>query len=197
MEDTEVGGHSVGVWYVPMFTTWNITPMGITTVSLWLQLYWFRPVKPNSRWFTAAWYRCLSVYIQYLCKWLHVGVCVYTTEVHYALILMLLTLLLFSMFLLQSHTPCITPLFVCFLEFVCRMSFADVPDQTVLTICAVERSQLRCWLFSSLLYSGFWEAGGSCVWVIFLHPRAQTIWSAPDMVISVSDSGSCATVLCI
>lgn len=106
-------------------------------------------------------------------------------------------LLLFSMFLLQSHSPCITLLFVCFLEFVCRMSFADVTDQTVLTICAVERSQLRCWLFSSLLYSGFWEAGSSCVWVMFLHPRAQTIWSAPDMVISVSDSGSCATVLCI
>lgn len=160
MEDTEVGGHSVGVWYVPMFTTWNITPMGITTVSLWLQLYWFRTVKPNSRWFTAAWYRCLSVYIQYLCKWLHVGVCVYTTEVHYALILMLLTYYCLVCFFC-SHTA-LASLFSLFvfwnLSAGCLLQMSQIKLSSLSVLWNVPSSDAGCFLHSSTLGSGRPEA---------------------------------------
>lgn len=96
----------------------------------------------------------------------------------------------------KSHASLLSHLFI---DFFCRMSSADVPDHSVFAFCVVDRSQRRCSVFLCLSgHVGLWinEAwGSSSVWVIFMHPRAETIWWAPDMDISVSNSWG--SVLCL
>ena len=124
-EDAEVGGHCVGVWLVPMFTTGIITLLGINhsvslapttvtqTIETTFQLIYCRLTSV-----------CQCMYTLFMQMSASGCVCVYTTEVHYVLILMLLTLLLFCRIPAQPQITCITPLsFVCwhFLQNVlCR-----------------------------------------------------------------------------
>lgn len=129
-EDTEVGGHCVGVWLVPMFTTRNITLLGInhsvslapTTVTQTIQ-----STFQLTHCCLISVCQCMyTIFMQ-----MSVSVCVYSTEVHYVLVLMLLTLLLFYRIPVQPQTTCITPLsFVCcnFLQnAICRCPRSFTP----------------------------------------------------------------------
>lgn len=121
---------------LPLFTSRNRTPLRINhNVPL---------ASDRSDWCTAV------TYMHNIYANVHVRgcVCVYTTEVHYALILLLLTLPLFCRIPLQPQIICITPLshlfVVVFLfrrclrsfspRFLCRSGF--IPAQTLLVFSA-------------------------------------------------------------
>lgn len=181
----------MGVWLVPMFTTRNITLLGINhsvslapttvtqTIQTTFQLIYCRLISV-----------CQCIYTIFMQMSESGCVCVYTTEVHYVLILMLLTLLLFYKIPPQPRVARITPPLVCLLKFLrnvprrCPRSF---PPRSLCHGSFPTNADAGCFLCLSGL-AGLWITGHLSVWVIFLHPRAEAIWRAPDTAVSVSKS---------
>lgn len=129
-------------------------------MSLWPQPQWRRLFKPHSNWFTFSDTTVYTIHIIFMLMSACGSVSVFTMQVNvnmlHALMLMLLTLLLFYKIRPQPQITCITPLsFVCFLWNVlcrCLRSF-------FLHFMSSGCCQCRCWLFSPLIWlllgSGF------------------------------------------
>lgn len=150
LSDTELGGHFVGVRYVPSFTTRNLTLLGINPrASLAPAVQTCKVQSARQLTYSSFIALCLHVYIQYSCKCLCVAA--YPTEVHYVLSFTLLTLLLFRMVPLLPQTACPHPSLSLLVVNLCGSSF---------TVSAVGHSQCRCWLFSPLI----WIGEAPCVW---------------------------------
>lgn len=186
----------MGVRLVPMFTTKNITSLGINhSVSLAPTVV-TQTVQTTSRLIYCCF--CVSVYIYNIyanvCEW--VSVC----TPRKCIILMLLTLLLFY----TSHKPLASLLSHLFVEIFCGMSFCRCPGSFCSSLLFLCRGQFptqmlvvfsaSLWPCCALDHRG--PEAPSSVCVIFLRPRAETICRAPDMVTSVSSSGDSKPEVC-
>lgn len=90
----------------------------------------------------------------------------------------------FTQFLCSDHS------LASVLSFVCWNVLSN-SSQIVLSLSVlwIFSNACACFFlcFHSLAVLSFWKAEGSLgVWVIFLHPRAKSIWQAPDRAISAS-----------
>lgn len=167
-----MGDHCVGVWLVHMFTTRTVlrinhhsVPLAPTTVTQTIQTV------------IQLIYCCLISACIYN---IHANVCEWACLLRKCI--MFLSWLLFCSILFATTKHLHHSSLICLL-------FSAA--------CPLQMSQIVLFsvLFSVLAVFWIWEAGGSLsVWVIFLHQRAESIWRAPDMAISVfiSWSPSCA-----
>lgn len=186
MEDTEVGGHFVGMWLIPMFTTRKITLLGInhrislapTTVTqtnnnpadlLLLDI----SVSVCTLFEQMSLSQCVCILQKCI------TVCTYPNVVDISIVLQHSCTAKATR--ITSHSC------VCW-NYLCRCPCFIHSSLPMLCIApSADAGCLRC--FSGLAALGIIDAWGCLnVWGIFLHPRAETIWRAPDMAMSVSKS---------